>query len=140
MTGAAIPRAFNAVIMVEWSERDGDRVSFSLGGSEITEGHDVRSIGSDVREGELILSKGSVLQPAEIALLVSVGCTKVNVFRAPVVAVLSTGDELVDVAEHNDDQSGVLPYGRILDSNRPMLLSLLKAALPAIEVVDLGIC
>ena len=100
-------------------------------------GENVRQPGSDVKEGELVLSKGSLLRSTggEIGTLAFVGRTRVRVHRKPVVALLSTGNELLDVLTPNP-----LPgdgWGGIWDTNRPSL----KAALIAhgYEVVDLGI-
>ena len=53
-----------------------------------------RPIGNDIRSGEKVLAKGSVLGPAEIGLLASIGATRVKVFRRPIVSLLSTGNEL----------------------------------------------
>lgn len=96
-----------------------------------TVGQDIRPIGSDVAVGQLVLEKGTFLRAAEIGILATVGAHEVEVFPRPVVAVLSTGDELTEPSVTQ------LPLGHIRDSNRYMLMSAL-AGLDC-EVVDLGI-
>ena len=100
-------------------------------------GDNVRQPGSDVKEGELVLSKGSLLRSTggEIGTLAFVGRTRVRAHRKPVVAVLSTGNELLDVLSPNPLPSD--GWGGIWDTNRPSL----QAALIGLgyEVIDLGI-
>jgi molybdopterin molybdotransferase len=82
-------------------------------------GGNIRRAGEDIREGQRVLAKGVVLRPAEIGVLASLGRTTVKVIRRPVVAVLSTGDELVEVGQP-------LPPGRIYDSNVYSLAALIE--------------
>jgi gephyrin len=87
----------------------------------------VRAVGSDVAAGERVLSAGDRLGAAELGLLASCGVAQVAVHPAPRVALLSTGDELVDAATPRD----AMRHGAVRDANRPMLLAgALRAAAP----------
>jgi gephyrin len=101
---------------------------------DIKIGENVREPGSDVSKGSKILSKGDLISAigGEIGLLASTGTRAVKIFKKPTVGVLSTGDELVP---HDEPVS--LHGGQIRDSNRPSLISCLRAW--GFETVDLGI-
>ncbi len=131
-TGAPLPPGADAVVMVEETERlptdDGTpRVRIH---ARVQPGDDVRPVGVDVAAGQQVLAAGEYIGPAEIGLLATAGVTQVPVYPRPRVAVLSTGDELVE-----PDQP--LGPGQIRDSNRAMLLAAVAAngGIP----VDLGI-
>jgi molybdopterin molybdotransferase len=102
MTGAAVPAGADSVVMVERThvlEGDGgisSTVAFEL---EPRLGEHIRRRGEEVRAGDVVLSAGEVIGPAAIGLLASTGHATVPVYRRPRVAVLSTGSELVEVAE-----------------------------------------
>lgn len=102
MTGAAVPTGADAVVMVERTsviEGDGgigSRVAFHL---EPTPGEHIRKRGEEVRVGDTVVRAGDVIGPAGIGLLASTGHATVSVYRRPRVAVISTGSELVEVAE-----------------------------------------
>ncbi|KAJ1344745.1 hypothetical protein BSLG_000268 [Batrachochytrium salamandrivorans] len=98
-------------------------------------GQDIREIGSDVAKGTRILHSGEVIQPGDIGVLCSCGVTSVKVKRRPVVAIMSSGNELVDAASIMDSTLTQVAYVR--DSNRPVLKALLE--LHGFNVVDLGI-
>lgn len=102
---------------------------------QLPPGENIREIGSDIAEGSVVLPVGTVLHAAEMGLLASVGVSALSVHRRPVIGVLSTGDELVDVTCSTDSLSA-LP-GKIRDSNRIMILAA-AAKLGAI-VKDLGV-
>jgi molybdenum cofactor synthesis domain-containing protein len=126
MTGAPVPPGADAVIMVEnVTERDGTMHV------DVTPrpGDNIHPRGQDVTKNQEVLEPGVTLGPAEIGLLATVGHTKVRVFRRPVVAVLSTGDELVEPNE-------VLRPGAIRDSNRYTLMASARDA--GAEVRSLG--
>jgi molybdopterin molybdotransferase len=98
MTGALLPRGADTVVPVEDTD-DGARGASELPKSvaiyrAFQSGAHVRAIGSDVRHGEQVLSAGTLIRPAEIALM-SAGYHRVQVYRRPRVALLATGDELV---------------------------------------------
>ena len=118
MTGALLPEGADAVVMIEHSEISGDRVRFSR---EVKAGDHVRRRGEDLRAGDLVLKPGEPLGPAELGVLASVRRAQVRVARRPVVAILSTGDELRDV-----DQP--LDAGAIADTNSYALQALVEEA------------
>ncbi|PTD04466.1 Gephyrin [Fusarium culmorum] len=100
----------------------------------VKEGENIREVGSDVKQGTVILNKGETISGVggEIGLLASVGVSEAKVYRRPVVAVLSTGDEIV---EYN--RPGDLKLGEVRDTNRITLMSAAREW--GYEVVDLGI-
>ncbi len=95
MTGAPGPAHADAVVMVEHSQRDGARVTLS---DSVRPGRNLVRAGSEARRGEVVMGSGTQIGFAQVALLGTVGCTRVPVFRKPEVAILSTGDEIVPVA------------------------------------------
>lgn len=126
MTGAPVPDGADAVVMVERTEAEGDSV---LVHQEARVGDHVREAGGDVRPGDLVLPASTVLGPAHLGVLASLGRVEVLARPRARVGVLSTGDELVEGA-------APLAPGQIRDSNRPMLLALVAEA--GCEPVDLG--
>ena len=102
MTGAAVPEGADAVVMVERTHPvDGDggigsKVAFEI---EAKLGEHIRLRGEEVRAGDAVMSAGEVLGAAGIGLLASTGHATVSVYRRPRVAIISTGSELVEVAE-----------------------------------------
>jgi molybdenum cofactor synthesis domain-containing protein len=109
MTGAPVPVGASAVVRVENTETRGDHVRILQ--PAVREAENIRPIGSDMRRGDEVLPVGSVIGPAEIGILASLGQTSVPVRRRPRVVVLSTGDELVQPSE-------IPASGQIRDSNR----------------------
>ncbi len=94
MTGAPGPRNADAVVMVEYSERRGGRVTLSR---PIASGRNLIIAGSEVRRGQRVMTAGTRISYAVIALLATVGHSEVQVFRRPRVAILSTGDEVLPI-------------------------------------------
>ncbi|MDO8671441.1 MAG: molybdopterin molybdotransferase MoeA [Dehalococcoidia bacterium] len=127
MTGAPVPGGADAVVRFE----DTDEMAQKSAGEtahklskvaifqEAVPGLNIRAAGEDVRVGQLVLEKGRVLRPAEIGVLASLGRAGVKVIRRPIVAILSTGDELVKAGEP-------LPPGKIYDSNTYSVASLVQ--------------
>ncbi len=115
MTGAPVPRGADAVVPFEDTD-EADRRDTPNGLShigvrvEIESGNDIRPAGQDVEKGQRVLEKGTVLRPAEVGVLASLGRERVRVVRRPVAAILATGDELLEVGEAYDQ-------GRIYNSN-----------------------
>ncbi|KAI0068608.1 hypothetical protein BV25DRAFT_1904010 [Artomyces pyxidatus] len=145
-TGAPLPAGTDSVIMVEDTElvtthADGLSDAEELEVKTLVSvpiGDNVRAPGSDVRAGDLVLSKGDLLRSSggEIGTLVFVGRKEVEVYRKPVVAILSTGNELLDLHEPIPQQ-GEGQWGGIWDTNRPSLQAALEGL--GYEVMDLGI-
>ncbi len=127
MTGAPLPPGADAIVMQEQSEAGEGHV---LVRHRPPSGELIRARGEDVRAGDTILREGARLRPYEIALLAAQGIGRVEVYRRPTVAVLSTGDELCD--------SSMRPSsGRVRDANRPAILGAL--GLWGALGVDLGL-
>jgi molybdopterin molybdotransferase len=112
MTGAPIPKGADSVVIFEDTDETQRRgVSTEIGIlSEVEPGLNIRRAGEDIAQGSTVLTKGTVLRPSEVGVLASLGRTTVRVIRRPIVAILATGDELVDI-----DQP--LPAGKIYNSN-----------------------
>jgi molybdenum cofactor synthesis domain-containing protein len=128
MTGAPMPAGTDASVMVEDTERvDGDRV---LVHTAVSAGTAVRGVGDDIRAGTVLYRAGDEVTAAVAGVLASVDRRTVSVVRRPRVAVVSTGDELVE------DGSPLQP-GQIRESNKTMLLALVTQA--GCEAVDLGV-
>jgi len=96
MTGAPVPDGADAVVMVEYTSASGSEVDINR---SVTSGENIVPKGSEGRAGQVVLSAGLRMDYARIAVAASVGRKRVEVFRRPVVAILSTGDEIVDVGE-----------------------------------------
>ena len=94
MTGAAVPVGADAVVMHEYTSRAADRVTVEKTASA---GENIVPTGAEARRGDQLLTPGTFLDPAAVALAASVGRSRVLVYAKPRVAVLSTGDEVVDV-------------------------------------------
>lgn len=97
MTGAPFPAGADAVAPVEWVEmEDGDEVVFNRGPKK---GQHVRLAGKDVKAGQLVLEAGEKITPPAIGMMATLGFSRVHVYKAPVVAIIATGDELVQPDE-----------------------------------------
>jgi molybdenum cofactor synthesis domain-containing protein len=127
LTGGVLPDGADCVVMVEDVTLDGDRVTIPAG---LQPRGNYHQVGADVRAGEKLLVAGTRLRPAEVGLAAAVGRATLAVHRQPRVALMSTGDELVEVGE-------TPARGQIHDSNRWALLAALREA--GAEVRMLGI-
>ena len=107
MTGAPIPEGADCIIRQEDTSREGEYVQFFV---ELSQGDNYCLLGEDFKKGDLMLKKNSFLRSPEIGMLASLGENEVSVFIRPRVAILSTGDELLDVNE------ALIP-GKIYNSN-----------------------
>jgi putative molybdopterin biosynthesis protein len=106
-TGAPIPKGANAVVMVEYTDRVNNEVRIYR---PVAPGENIMAAGSDIMRGETIAREGTPISPRETGVLAALGITKVPVYRKPRVAVISTGDEIVEPGEK-------LTFGRIYDVN-----------------------
>ncbi len=118
MTGAPLPAGADAVVMREEVDDSGDRARFA---EAARVGDNVRGRGEDVRAGDELVATGTLLGAGEIGLLAAQGCATLRVWGRPRVAVLSTGDELVDV----DTDPGP---GQIVNSNAYALAAQIREA------------
>lgn len=118
MTGAPIPPGCDAVIPLEDTIENHNSITIR---TMVKPGDHIRYQGEDVAAGELVLPTGTELRPAEINMLASFGYLKVPVYRRPVVAILSTGDELVEPGEN-------IGPGQVVNSNAYSLAAAVKEA------------
>ena len=94
MTGAVIPEGADAVIRQEDTQKDGSTVIIFTSAKKAD---NIRFAGEDVQKGELVVKKGSALRPADIGMLAALGKAFISIYQKPRVAIMSTGDELVDI-------------------------------------------
>ncbi|WP_019415030.1 gephyrin-like molybdotransferase Glp [Paenisporosarcina sp. TG20] len=121
MTGAPLPSGADAIVMFEQTIESGDSFIIRKPFDAL---ENVSLQGEDVKEGEEIIEVGSLIHPGTVALLATFGYDKVRVAKQPVVGILSTGTELLDVSEQ-------LAPGKIRNSNGPMI---------AAQLARMGIC
>ncbi|MFQ5873097.1 MAG: gephyrin-like molybdotransferase Glp [Dehalococcoidia bacterium] len=124
MTGAPLPEGSDTIVPFEETDEEAQRKSGGIGGvsrinilKAVRQGGNIRRASEDVAKGDTILKAGTVLRSAEIGVLASLGHPTAQVTRRPVVSVLATGDELVDVGEP-------LSPGKIYNSNNFSVASL----------------
>ncbi|NJE76001.1 gephyrin-like molybdotransferase Glp [Thermococcus sp. ES12] len=118
MTGSKMPEGANAVLMQEMAEHEGDTIRVLR---PVAPGQNVAFAGEDVKKGEVILRKGQILRPQDLALLKSIGFKTVKVKRKPRVGIVVTGDELIE-----DFDEEALKGGKIIESNSVMLKGLVS--------------
>ena len=119
LTGAPVPPELDTIVIQEDATPDGDGAAVTLPASPV--GENIRRSGEDIAEGELAVAGGSRLGPAELGLLAALGIATVAAVRAPRVAVIATGDELVDV-------SATPGPSQIFDSSAHSLAALIRGA------------
>jgi molybdopterin molybdotransferase len=120
MTGAPMPEGLDAVVMVEHVERVGSAVKMQAGRS-VKAGENFVPRGAEGRAGDVVLPVGTEMGAAEIAVAAACGCAELKVFERPKVAIVATGDELVEVGE--------VPEGwQIRNSNSYALKAMVEAA------------
>jgi len=129
MTGAPMPRGADSIVPFEETDESGFVPPSKTGALDTSvrvfkaakPGNNIRYAGEDVREGEVVLPRGTYLRPAHIGVLASLGRTSVRVIRKPVVAILSTGDEILEPGQPRRP-------GTIYDSNAYSIASLVTRA------------
>ena len=110
-TGGMMPRGADAAVMVEHAHVAGDELHV---GRAVTAGSNVSFAGTDITAGETVLRRGQVLTSRDTGVLAAIGVARVDVWRRPIVAILSTGDEIIAPGEP-------MQPGRIYDSNAQVL-------------------
>jgi molybdopterin molybdotransferase len=123
MTGAPIPKGADSVVRFE----DTDETARQKGGpiAEVgiciaaKEGENIRRAGEDILQGQVTLAAGTIIRPAEVGVLASLGMSTVPVIRRPIVAIVATGNELVEVGQP-------LPLGKIYNSNSYSVAALVR--------------
>lgn len=141
-TGQALPQGTDALIMVEDTElvsegSDGEEERIRLL-TKVAKGENMRMAGSDVQKGTVVLPSGTRISRlgGELGTLIFFGITQIKVVNPPVVALLSTGDQLEDLDTTKESLPGARGL-KIYDTNRPSLRSVLRDL--GLWVVDLGI-
>jgi molybdopterin molybdotransferase len=114
MTGAPVPPGADAVIQIELTRYDGPASTWVEVLQPVAPGNNVRPAGEDMRRGQTVLRRGTEIGPWEIGVLATLGLAMVPVIRRPKVAILGTGDEVIDI-----DQP--LAPGKIRNSNSYLL-------------------
>lgn len=128
MTGAPLPSGADAVVMIERATLNQDQTEVTLEDSAPRAGQNVLRRGASMRQGDILLQPGHLIRPIEIGLLAEVGRAQVMVIPQPRVAVISTGDELVDLEQ-------TPTAAQIRNSNGPMLAAqILRAGGQPIEL------
>lgn len=127
MTGAPLPTGADAAVMVERTHEVDGVLTYQ---GSVRAGECVLPVGSDMRLDDVVIPAGSTISAGDVGLLTNIGLSLVAVYRRPVVAVLSTGDEVYEYDE-------LLPYGGVRDSNRHALMAAIQAA--GCEARSLGI-
>ncbi|MDH4478902.1 MAG: molybdopterin molybdotransferase MoeA [Rhodoferax sp.] len=128
MTGAVMPAGLDTVVPQEMAVVDGTQITIPPGA--VRNGDNRRARGEDLQQGTVALAKGSVLAPASLGLLASLGLPQVRVWRRLRVAYFSTGDEILSLGEP-------VREGAVFDSNRYTVWGMLQRM--GVECVDLGV-
>ena len=134
MTGAPVPEGADAVVRFEDTD-DAERKEASDEAGilcQVESGKNIRLAGEDIAKGSLVLRRGMIIRPPEVGVMASLGVDSVKIIRRPTVAILSTGDELVDVGQP-------LPPGKIYNSNTYSMAAMVShyGAIPEIIGVAL---
>jgi len=127
-TGAPVPKGADAVVMVEQTDQKDAVVSIF---KAVAPGENVMGAGTDIMAGEVVLRTGQEITSRDIGLLAALGRSRVNVYRRPRVAIISTGNELIPAGQQLD-------YGKIYDINSKTLAGAILES--GCEPVPLGIC
>ncbi len=126
-TGAPLPEGADAVVMVEYTEREKDQVTFF---KSVAPQENVILIGSDITKGDVVLKQGTMLTPRHTGVLSALGFSEVTVRKRLKIGVFSTGNEIQELGEIPD-------IGKIFDINRRAIIDALIG--DGCEVIDLGL-
>lgn len=126
MTGAPIPKGANAVVKQEDVEIEGNTIKISC---NVKENQNVCFKGEDISKGKVLVKKGKRLDYADIGILASAGVNEITVYKKPKIALLSTGDEVIDIGE-------ILKPGKIYNSNKYSLMARLKELGYEVEIME----
>jgi putative molybdopterin biosynthesis protein len=126
-TGGMLPRGADAVVMIEHAEAEGPRLRIA---KAVSAGAGVSFAGTDITSGEMVLRRGDLLTSRQTGVLAAIGVASVEVWRKPLVAILSTGDEIIAPGEE-------MQPSKVYDSNAQMLADAVREA--GGEPVRLGI-
>ncbi|WP_165423309.1 gephyrin-like molybdotransferase Glp [Ktedonosporobacter rubrisoli] len=121
MTGAPVPPGADSVIQVELTSTESSDSPWVEIQQEVAPGNNIRPAGEDMRRGQKVLTRGQTIGPWEIGILATLGYATVPVVRRPRVAILGTGDEVIDIHEP-------LQPGKIRNSNSYLLEAAVRAA------------
>ncbi len=142
-TGSKLPSKFDTVIPIEYFEQLPNNKIRLLdtyqNSNKIKLNSFIRKPGSDVSLGDEILLADVNVTLNDISVLISLGITSIKVYRPPVIGVLSTGDEIVDIKDTVDKNSSLNTNSKIIDTNRITISNLLNSTHPDIVVKDYGI-
>jgi molybdopterin molybdotransferase len=128
-TGAHIPEGANCVVMQENIILNDQKTHICIS-EELKTGQNIRPMGQDIRVGDCILSKGDVLTPQRLGLIASIGIAEINIYKPLKIAILSTGDELIEPGQ-------TVKEGQIYNSNRYLLSGFLNSL--NFDILDLGV-
>ena len=126
-TGNPIPEGADAVVMLEYTKKIENRLEVA---TSITPGRNISKIGEDVKEGQVAIEAYTRLNPHHLGLLAALGETHISVVRKPKVAILATGNELIELGNK-------LEYGKIIETNRLVFSTLCREI--GAEPLDLGL-
>jgi len=126
-TGSAMPGGANAVVPLEFTRLNGEIIEVL---KSVPPYKNVSRAGEDLKEGEVVLKRGEILQPQDAGILSSLGFRSVKVYRRPRVAVISTGNELLEVGEK-------LEGAKLYNSNNPMICNAISQL--GFSAISLGI-
>jgi molybdopterin molybdotransferase len=126
-TGNPVPEGADAVVMLEYTKKFEDKIEL---GKAVTPGRNIAKMGEDVTKGNVAITAGIRLNPHHLGLLAALGETHVAVVRKPKVAILATGNELVELGNK-------LEHGKIIETNRLLFSSLCREL--GAEPLNLGL-
>lgn len=127
MTGSVVPEGANCVVRFEDTDEPADKngpnrnnpeeVKVYVSGSN---GGNIRPVGSNIKQGTLMVPKGTTIGPSQVLAMASIGKTEVNVIRRPVIAIVATGDELVEPGQE-------LSFGKVYNCNSATISAFVSA-------------